>query len=160
MKGAAQQGRSFLSFRSVLTVPGWWRTWRVREGRIAVCWDGPLTIDGSGSLAVQVTHATAPHRLRSAGRHQEAIALDEQTLTDRERVLGPDHPHTLHSRNNLAGADRRVRPRLESGSEPRATSGAQFRCAPAELIHPSLATNVRPGYATQTHHCNQDGESP
>ena len=28
----------------------------------------------------------------------------EQTLTDRERVLGPDHPDTLTSRNNLAGA--------------------------------------------------------
>ena len=30
--------------------------------------------------------------------------LYEQTLADRERVLGPDHPDTLASRNNLANA--------------------------------------------------------
>jgi tetratricopeptide (TPR) repeat protein len=28
--------------------------------------------------------------------------LHEQALAARERVLGPDHPHTLQSRNNLA----------------------------------------------------------
>ena len=28
--------------------------------------------------------------------------MHEQTLAARERVLGPDHPDTLHSRNNLA----------------------------------------------------------
>jgi DNA-binding ferritin-like protein len=28
----------------------------------------------------------------------------EATLAERERVLGGDHPHTLASRNNLAGA--------------------------------------------------------
>ena len=28
----------------------------------------------------------------------------EQNLADRERVLGPDHPSTLTSRNNLAYA--------------------------------------------------------
>jgi tetratricopeptide (TPR) repeat protein len=36
----------------------------------------------------------------------EAIPLFEQTLADRERVLGPDHPDTLGSRNNLALAYR------------------------------------------------------
>ena len=35
-------------------------------------------------------------------RAVEAIPLHEQTLADRERVLGPDHPSTLGSRNNLA----------------------------------------------------------
>ena len=30
--------------------------------------------------------------------------MHEQTLADRERVLGPDHPDTLQSRNNLANA--------------------------------------------------------
>ena len=34
----------------------------------------------------------------------EAIALFEQVLTDSIRVLGDDHPDTLTSRNNLAGA--------------------------------------------------------
>ncbi|MEU6721117.1 tetratricopeptide repeat protein, partial [Nonomuraea sp. NPDC046802] len=40
----------------------------------------------------------------SAGDLNRAIPLLEQTLTDRERVLGPDHPHTLTSRSNLAYA--------------------------------------------------------
>ncbi|KLL12372.1 hypothetical protein FrCorBMG51_04985 [Protofrankia coriariae] len=34
----------------------------------------------------------------------EAIGLYEQTLTDRLRILGPDHPDTLTTRNNLASA--------------------------------------------------------
>lgn len=38
------------------------------------------------------------------GRLDQAIPLYEATLTDRERVLGPDHPDTLISRNNLAYA--------------------------------------------------------
>ncbi|MFD3484493.1 tetratricopeptide repeat protein, partial [Streptomyces sp. NPDC058665] len=33
-----------------------------------------------------------------------AITLYEQTLTDRLRILGKDHPDTLASRNNLAAA--------------------------------------------------------
>ena len=32
--------------------------------------------------------------------------MHEQTLADHERVLGPDHPDTLLSRNNLALAYR------------------------------------------------------
>jgi tetratricopeptide (TPR) repeat protein len=43
---------------------------------------------------------------REAGRLDDAITLHQQTLTDYERILGPDHPHTLLSRNNLAGAYR------------------------------------------------------
>ncbi|MBO4257160.1 tetratricopeptide repeat protein [Streptomyces griseorubiginosus] len=34
----------------------------------------------------------------------QAIPLYERTLADSERVLGADHPDTLLSRNNLAGA--------------------------------------------------------
>ena len=34
----------------------------------------------------------------------EAIALHEETLKLRESKLGPDHPDTLDSRNNLAVA--------------------------------------------------------
>lgn len=40
----------------------------------------------------------------SAGDFSRALPLLEQTLRDSERVLGPDHPDTLDSRNNLAGA--------------------------------------------------------
>ena len=32
------------------------------------------------------------------------IPLHERTLADYERVLGPDHPGTLASRDNLAAA--------------------------------------------------------
>ncbi|MCZ0211400.1 tetratricopeptide repeat protein, partial [Streptomyces sp. UMAF16] len=41
---------------------------------------------------------------RLAGDLGRAIPLFEQTLADRVRVLGEDHPNTLTSRNNLAGA--------------------------------------------------------
>ena len=40
----------------------------------------------------------------SAGLLNQAIALFEQNLADRERILGPNHPDTLTSRNNLASA--------------------------------------------------------
>ncbi|MEV4296031.1 tetratricopeptide repeat protein, partial [Microbispora rosea] len=40
----------------------------------------------------------------SAGRLDKALPLFQGTLSDRERVLGPDHPDTLASRNNLAYA--------------------------------------------------------
>ena len=46
-----------------------------------------------------------PH-YSDAGRTAEAINLYEQTLTDMERLLGPEHPDTLTSRNNLANAYR------------------------------------------------------
>jgi hypothetical protein len=39
--------------------------------------------------------------LPALGRMAEAVALDEETLRVMERVLGPEHPHTLTSRNNL-----------------------------------------------------------
>lgn len=35
---------------------------------------------------------------------EQAIPLFEATLADAERVLGPDHPQTLTTRNNLARA--------------------------------------------------------
>jgi tetratricopeptide (TPR) repeat protein len=38
----------------------------------------------------------------------QAVALHERVLADRERLLGPDHPHTLASRNNLAHAYRQA----------------------------------------------------
>ena len=48
------------------------------------------------------TTSRTPTRRRAAW--SQAIPLYEQTLADRERVLGPDHPDTLTSRNNLAYA--------------------------------------------------------
>ncbi|WP_425296582.1 tetratricopeptide repeat protein [Nocardia abscessus] len=48
------------------------------------------------------------HAYDSAGRTDEAISLYEQTLADRERILGPHHPNTLNSRNSLAHIYRAV----------------------------------------------------
>jgi tetratricopeptide (TPR) repeat protein len=63
------------------------------------------------------------------------IPLHERTLADRERVLGPAHPDTLASRNNLAaayqdaaGAPRRSR--CTSAPWP-TTSGSWARTTPA-----------------------------
>jgi hypothetical protein len=59
-------------------------------------------------LAPTTPAHTARHVLAnayySAGEFGRAIPVLEQTLTDQERVLGPDHPDTLASRNNLACA--------------------------------------------------------
>ena len=38
------------------------------------------------------------------GEHMRAVELHQQTLDDRIRISGPDHPLTLTSRNNLAFA--------------------------------------------------------
>ena len=48
--------------------------------------------------------STARNTYQSAGTLDQAIPLYEQTLADRERVLGPEHPDTLTTRNNLAYA--------------------------------------------------------
>lgn len=40
----------------------------------------------------------------AAGRAEEAVALHEQVLAVRQRVLGPGHPDTVQSQNNLASA--------------------------------------------------------
>ncbi|MFE5685097.1 tetratricopeptide repeat protein [Streptomyces sp. NPDC056512] len=37
-----------------------------------------------------------------------SVALHQQNVTDRERVLGTDHPDTLGTRNNLANARARA----------------------------------------------------
>jgi hypothetical protein len=39
-------------------------------------------------------------------------------LADRERVLGPDHPYTVTSRINLAGAYQSARARTDRSSDP------------------------------------------
>ena len=57
--------------------------------------------DHPSTLASRNNLATA---YQAAGRLDEAIALYEQNLEDRTRILGPHRPDTLTSRNNLAGA--------------------------------------------------------
>jgi len=41
---------------------------------------------------------------QDAQRTEDAIAIYEPLLSTRERVLGPEHPETLRTRNNLAHA--------------------------------------------------------
>jgi ATP-binding cassette, subfamily B, bacterial len=48
--------------------------------------------------------STLAEAYRAAGRTEEAVALHEQILATRQRVLGPDNPSTLGARNNLANA--------------------------------------------------------
>ena len=58
---------------------------------------GDFTLTSRNNLA---------YAYEAAGQLDQAIPLYEATLTDRERVLGPDHPDTLTFRNNLAYAYR------------------------------------------------------
>jgi uncharacterized protein (DUF2336 family) len=46
---------------------------------------------------------------RALERYEEEVGLDEETLSTRERVLGPEHPNTITSRNNLAQTVRDAR---------------------------------------------------
>lgn len=55
--------------------------------------DHPDTLSSRNNLAISYGRM---------GRHEEALALDQENLADSERVLEPDHPDTLASRNSLA----------------------------------------------------------
>ena len=66
---------------------------------------------------------TSPPTYRDAGRTAEAIALRRGHLADRQRVLGPDHPDTLTSRNNLAT------PTWPPGAPPRPLTLTRRPCA-------------------------------
>ncbi|WP_354599017.1 tetratricopeptide repeat protein [Streptomyces sp. JL1001] len=46
--------------------------------------------------------------MNELGEHRQAADLHQRVLTDRQRVLGPDHPDTLASRSNLADARARL----------------------------------------------------
>ena len=72
-------------------------SWRFDEAEAVL---GTIT---SEEVALEGANVVA-QAYDSAGRLGEAIALYEQVLADRIRVLGPDHPDTLSSHNNLAYA--------------------------------------------------------
>ena len=69
---------------------------------------GDAQADGVEARPRPPRHAHQPQQPRqaylAAGRTAEAIKLHEATLKLRESKLGPDHPDTLTSRNNLATA--------------------------------------------------------
>ena len=70
-------------------------------------WDadaGARTSDRDLALRQLQARSWAVRQLRAAADLSRAIATGIQTLADSERVLGPGHPQTLSSRNNLAYA--------------------------------------------------------
>ena len=81
----------------------------VPEQVTALCRAAAGLADGSGELeaALVALRLWALYYLNELGDSAaQAIAVGEPVLGDVERVLGPDHPLTLASRNNLAGAYR------------------------------------------------------
>ncbi|MFI1764022.1 tetratricopeptide repeat protein [Streptomyces sp. NPDC020800] len=59
---------------------------------------------GPASTETADTFEAAAEYLHRQGRDAHTISLRTATLAQREQVLGAIHPHTLTSRNNLAGA--------------------------------------------------------
>ena len=98
---------------------------------------GEPSSNGSRSSApttpTRSSAATTSPGLPAAGRTDEAIKMHEATLKQRESKLGPDHPDTLVSRNNLAAAYRCRRPHRrrhqDARGDPQAT-GVEARPRP------------------------------
>ncbi|KAI9650118.1 hypothetical protein NHQ30_000131 [Ciborinia camelliae] len=63
---------------------------------------GDIPIDGV--LASAVAGGVARSEPSTEARHDEAEYAQRQTLADRQKMLGPEHPETLTSINNLAQA--------------------------------------------------------
>jgi hypothetical protein len=64
-----------------------------------------LSVEPEAWLRLRAEVATY---LSSRGQYRQAIAMQEQTLAARRRVLGNDHPDTLNSMNNLAAVRREL----------------------------------------------------
>ncbi|MEU9927297.1 tetratricopeptide repeat protein [Streptomyces anulatus] len=62
----------------------------------------PRPVSWASTTPTSSAAATTSPALSFLGEYQQAVELHRQTLTGYERVLGPDHPHTLNSRNGLA----------------------------------------------------------
>jgi tetratricopeptide repeat protein len=88
-------------------VATWPESERLLPHAMAVAEHGErLSVEPEAWLRLQAEAATY---LWSRGQYRQAIALDEQTLTARRRLLGDDHPDTLNSTNNLATARRELK---------------------------------------------------
>ncbi|MFG2447533.1 tetratricopeptide repeat protein [Nocardia fluminea] len=87
--------------------PGTWPAWRVLLPHVDALTSHPTTTS-SDDVSTAILTASIGNRtglfLSGQGLHTDAMSYLHQALTDRERVLGVDHPDTLSSRNNLAGA--------------------------------------------------------
>ncbi|WTZ47232.1 tetratricopeptide repeat protein [Nocardia sp. NBC_01388] len=87
-----------MSFRFTITA-------RSTATSISICAWSTATVSSANNLAYAYAYA-----YESAGRLDEAITLFEATHSDCERILGPDHPITRATQENLAviRADRNV----------------------------------------------------
>ena len=65
---------------------------------------GPASADRDLAVRQLRAHSWTVRQLIAAADLSRAIDAGAQALADAERVPGPDHPDTLGSRNNLAGA--------------------------------------------------------
>ncbi|WP_132370465.1 tetratricopeptide repeat protein [Nocardia alba] len=91
------------------TLPNWqdpttWPIWRSLLPHIEALTSHPAS-DDIDSLTVQIAaiRNTAGLFLEGQGQHASASNYFHHALTARRRILGDDHPDTLHSRSNLAG---------------------------------------------------------
>jgi hypothetical protein len=95
---------------------------------------------------------------RTARRVAEAIAIFQELLTDRERILGAEHPDTLTTRHCLAvayraaGPARSAVPSTVAGvvNERRAVRGVAAggeRSEPAFEVVEKVLTTANRGYA-------------
>jgi Tetratricopeptide repeat len=72
-----------------------------------------VVVDHAQALDIEAETAAwllneAAEYLRSRGQYQQARRVHELALAARQRVLGPDHPDTLASMNNLAATRRKT----------------------------------------------------
>ncbi len=59
---------------------------------------------------IQIVIQFVMNTLYLQGQYQAAVQIHRQTLELRTKVLGPEHPDTLISRNSLASAQKRGNP--------------------------------------------------
>jgi tetratricopeptide repeat protein len=90
----------------------------VANPSVPMGWDGARSDDVAGNALFPAASANGSDRIsvrscsvcycetayRQAGRAADALAIFEALVTDSERILGTEHPDTLTTRSNLAGA--------------------------------------------------------
>jgi tetratricopeptide (TPR) repeat protein len=60
--------------------------------------------EGQPSVLLRLRFLALYHLIELGDSAQQAVAVGEPLVADLERMLGPDHPDTLNSRNSLAAA--------------------------------------------------------
>ena len=110
---------------------------------------------------IEVGHGSAASwAYQAAGRTDEAIALHEQTLAAMERTLGPDHPSTVSSRNNLGhGLPGRGPHRPSMKSEPSLLIRRSMEGVRSVRRNPYQQVSVLPGVRRRRHSPVPSGQS-